>query len=328
MGTASVSQLAQLPTLACIYWFDHCCLLSLVAMPELPEVETMCRGIAAIVGCKIACVERTPCRCRPIKIQPRIDRFCRRTQTTTISAITRLGKRVVIWLASAPSPGRACKGRAAKPHAGQAIVIEPRMTGLVLLSDPPDNEHLRLRIRLVGGPPSELFFWDRRGLGTVSLYSAEEFAARFERGKNAIGPDPLSLGFEELRNCLNHRRRPIKVALLDQRDIAGIGNLYASEILHASGIHPSKRTDRLRLDDWKRMHGAIQQVLKAAIRYEGSTLADGTYRNAQNLAGNYQNHHRVYDRAGERCLTCGRAEIRRIVQAQRSTYYCPNCQTR
>jgi formamidopyrimidine-DNA glycosylase len=294
-------------------------------MPELPEVETMCRGIAAIVGCRIASIERAPCKRRPIQIEPRIDRIGRRTQGWTISAVQRLGKRVVIWLAEA-KPKKFKNERKLDPPGNQAIVIEPRMTGLVLLADPPSVEHLRVRIRLTGGKPAELLFWDRRGLGTVSLFSVDEFGTRFETGKNAIGPDPLRISADELRDRLKRRRRPIKVALLDQRDIAGIGNLYASEILHVSGIHPGKRSDRLRRDDWKRMHEAIYQVLEDAIRYEGSTLADGTYRNAQNQTGAYQNHHRVYDRAGDVCTSCGRGEIRRIVQAQRSTFFCPKCQ--
>src|SRR5262249_6949798 len=150
------------------------------------------------------------------------------------------------------------------------------------------------------------------GLGTVSLYSADEFGQRFGGDNGSVGPDALELDVERLRERLHRRRRAIKVALFDQRDIAGIWKLYASEILHVSGIHPGKRSDRLRRDDWSRMHAAIHQVLEAAIRYEGSTLADGTYRNAQSQAGTYQNHHRVYDRAGDGCPSCGKAEIRRI----------------
>jgi formamidopyrimidine-DNA glycosylase len=125
---------------------------------------------------------------------------------------------------------------------------------------------------------------------------------------------------------LEHSSRPIKVALLDQRAVAGIGNLYASEILHLVGIHPARSCRRLRPGDWPRLADAIHKVLETAIRYEGSTLSDGTYRNALNESGSYQAYHRVYDRAGERCLCCGRGRIMRIVQAQRSTFFCPLCQ--
>jgi formamidopyrimidine-DNA glycosylase len=116
------------------------------------------------------------------------------------------------------------------------------------------------------------------------------------------------------------------VALLDQQALAGIGNLYAAEILHEARLHPQTPCSRLSAQHWRRLAAAITRVLEEAIRYEGSTLSDGTYRNALNLAGSYQNEHRVYDRAGLRCPTCTRGRVRRIVQAQRATFFCPNCQ--
>ena len=124
-------------------------------MPELPEVETMRRGVAAIVGTRILRVERPPCQKRPISISPRIDALNRRATGQQILAVDRIGKRVVVRL-----------------DRGDAIVIEPRMTGLVLLAQPPTQEHLRLKLSLSGGQSSELLFWDRRGLGTVRLVSA------------------------------------------------------------------------------------------------------------------------------------------------------------
>jgi formamidopyrimidine-DNA glycosylase len=131
---------------------------------------------------------------------------------------------------------------------------------------------------------------------------------------------------ESYRERLGASRRPIKVALLDQRAVAGIGNLYASEILHLAGIHPAHACRELTSRRWKALAAAAQTVLNAAIRYEGSTLSDGTYRNALNGEGGYQNQHRVYARAGRQCPRCRRATIARIVQAQRSTFYCPRCQ--
>jgi len=125
---------------------------------------------------------------------------------------------------------------------------------------------------------------------------------------------------------LSASRRAIKVALLDQRAVAGIGNLYASEILHVAGIHPARRCDRLTRAQWQAIADATHGVLEEAIRYEGSTLGDGTYRNALNREGGYQNHHRVYARAGRQCPSCRSSEIKRIVQAQRSTFFCPQCQ--
>ena len=119
--------------------------------------------------------------------------------------------------------------------------------------------------------------------------------------------------------------RAVKVALLDQTVVAGIGNLYAAELLHVAGIDPRTRCDRLSRPQWGRIASAIGSVLNEAIKYEGSTLSDGTYRNALNKAGGYQNHHQVYDREGLDCPRCG-AAIQRIVQAQRSTFFCRQCQ--
>lgn len=278
-------------------------------MPELPEVETMRRGVLPIVGSKISGVERVRCRRRPITIEPAMASFRRQAVGATVTGVSRIGKRVVVEL-----------------DRGTAIVFEPRMTGLVLVAEPPTREHLRLRIKLEGGPASELLFWDRRGLGSVRLFSRELLAKRYD--DSALGPDALSITAEQLAERLGSSHRPIKVALLDQRTVAGIGNLYAAEILHRAGIHPAMRCDRLKRDHWWRLHGAIGEILEMAIEHEGSTLSDGTYRNALNQSGGYQNHHRVYDRAGEPCLVCGAATIKRIVQAQRATFFCPNCQRR
>ncbi len=275
-------------------------------MPELPEVETMRRGIAHIAGSSILHVERPACKRRPIQITPRIDVLRRRASGNTIASVERIGKRVVLILSSS-----------------DAIVIEPRMTGLILVTEPPTMEHLRLRIRL-SGAAGELLFWDRRGLGTVRLVAPDEFAVRY--GREMLGPDALSITVDELRSQLSTSRRAIKVALLDQRAVAGVGNLYASELLHQARIHPARACDTLRKAEWQRLHAAMLDVLQLAIHYEGSTLSDGTYRNALNQNGGYQNHHRVYDRAGKLCPTCGVGTVERIVQAQRSTFFCKRCQ--
>ncbi|MCG8583775.1 MAG: formamidopyrimidine-DNA glycosylase, partial [Pirellulales bacterium] len=143
-----------------------------------------------------------------------------------------------------------------------------------------------------------------------------------------LGPDALEVTGEMLRSRLSESRREIKVALLDQRAIAGIGNLYASEILFLAGIHPQRKCDDISRRQWQRIADATLEVLHEAIRYEGSTLGDGTYRNALNQSGSYQNHHRVYKRTDQTCPACGGETIRRIVQAQRATFFCSICQRR
>jgi formamidopyrimidine-DNA glycosylase len=276
-------------------------------MPELPEVETMRRGILDVVGAKVTKAERAPCAKKPISISPRIDYLNRRVVGKKIASADRLGKRVVLRLDSA-----------------DRLIFEPRMTGLVLISEPPTREHLRFRLGLAQCPIKNLWFWDRRGLGNVTLLSEQQYQTKLTDG--TLGPDALEIQPEDLANRFRGSRREIKVALLDQSAIAGIGNLYASEILHLAKIDPRTRCDRLSRKQWQRIHEWMNKVLLVAIEYEGSTLSDGTYRNALNESGSYQNKHLVYDRAEELCSFCKSTRIKRIVQAQRSTFFCPKCQ--
>jgi formamidopyrimidine-DNA glycosylase len=280
-------------------------------MPELPEVETMRRGIAAVVGGRIVAVERMPCPRKAIAITPGLAVLRRRIEGTHIERTDRVGKRVVLWL-----------------DTGDALVFEPRMTGLVLLADPPDPLYNRLRLRLEPagrGAAQQLLYWDRRGLGNIRLLTPEQFAAAL--GPDVLGPDALAMSAELYRERLGRSSRAVKVALLDQHAVAGIGNLYASEILHVAGVHPARPCKRVTRPQWDRIATAALDVLETAIRYEGSTLSDGTYRNALSQNGGYQNEHRVYDKAGEPCSRAGcRGAVVRIVQAQRATFFCPKCQ--
>ena len=276
-------------------------------MPELPEVETMRRAIEPIVGRRVRDLQRPKCRLQPIRISPRLSDFRRRVSGRKILAAQRIGKRVVL-----PIDG------------GDRIVFEPRMSGLVLLADPPDQQHLRLVFDLSGRPRRRLLFWNQRGLGVVWLVSPKRFDALF--GPEKLGPDALDISAETLRQRLNRSRRAIKVALLDQRALAGIGNLYASEILHRAAVHPELPCRELSPAAWEELHASMREVLAEAIRHQGSTLADGTYRIARERPGGFQLRHRVYQHSGQPCVQCGQAEIVRIVQAQRSTFFCPVCQ--
>jgi len=294
-------------------------------MPELPEVETMRRGIEPIVGRRVLQLRRPRTRLRSIAISPRLSDFRRRVEGARIAATARVGKRVVVELRPGPNrPGEAARG--GNGRGVDRIVFEPRMTGLVLLANPPDDEHVRLVFELSGRSRRKLLFWDRRGLGVVRLLSPRRFDE--ECGPARIGPDALEIPAAVLCQRLAGNRRAVKVALLDQRAVAGIGNLYASEILHRVGIHPETRCCELRPGDWPKLHAAMREVLLEALRHQGSTLRDGTYRTAGNRPGGYQFCHRVYQRAGQPCLQCERESIVRIVQAQRSTFFCPRCQRR
>jgi formamidopyrimidine-DNA glycosylase len=295
-------------------------------MPELPEVETMRKGIAPILGLRVIDVRAIRGPRRPIAISPGPAALRRRLVGQTVRDIGRVGKRVVVWFTP-----------------DQALVLEPRMTGLVLLADPPTADHLRFHVRLERDRPEsaprentaarrrraalaaqDLWYWDRRGLGCVRLLDRPAFERVLGPGR--IGPDALAITADQLQARLGTSRREVKVALLDQRAVAGIGNLYAAEILHVARISPHAACNRLSTRSWRVLCDAIHAVLDEAIDCEGSTLGDGTYRNALNEPGQYQNHHRVYDREGDRCPRCKKGAIRRVVQAQRATFFCPLCQ--
>ncbi len=275
-------------------------------MPELPEVETMCRGVAPVCGRRIRRLYWPRCAFRPVAVRPNRRAVSRCVSGRRIAQVTRRGKFLLLVLED-----------------DSALALHPRMTGLVLLEEPPDREHLRMELLLEGNAPRRLFFWDRRGLGTVQWHPPGRW--RQALGPPQLGPDALELSWTQLRNRLRSSRRPIKVALLDQTRIAGLGNLYAAEVLFVARIDPRRPCRELNDRQWQRLHRAIRRVLHEAIRYEGSTLGDGTYRTALNRPGSYQNRHRVYAKAGQPCPRC-RTPIARLVQQARSTFYCPRCQ--
>jgi formamidopyrimidine-DNA glycosylase len=289
-------------------------------MPELPEVETMVRGIRpSVEGRRIREVLLCDCECKPILLEPNIQQINRRVQGTTVNRVWRRAKRVVLSLSS-----------------DDAFVVEPRMTGLMLLDKPPDEGHLRIqwsfekfktkktKSRHKDALFDDVWFWDRRGLGTVRLLDPDEQEAVLGLGN--LGKDALEVTADDWWELSRKTSRAIKVAMLDQKRVAGIGNLYASEILHVAKVSPELNANRLSKTQCKRIAETTVSILETSILYEGSTLGDGTYRNAMNQSGGYQNAHKVYAREGETCPTCNRSKIVRIVQAQRSTFFCRNCQ--
>ncbi len=212
-------------------------------MPELPEVETMRRGVMPVIGSTIAAVSTPPCDRRPILMTPTVDQIDRALKGKQIAAVDRRGKRVLL-----------------RSSDGQLLILEPRMTGLVLLAEPPSREHLRLRLELTGGPHRDLWFWDRRGLGTVRLLDADQAAAWLNEAR--LGKDALEITAAELRQQLGNSKRPIKVALLDQKYVAGIGNLYAAEILHVARISPLLSCDGLSSRQWTKLQAASDKSCK------------------------------------------------------------------
>ncbi len=277
-------------------------------MPELPEVETMVRGIRRECQDRVVDhLEFVRTKCRPIPVSPSRSHVRKAVAGRSIVRIWRLAKRIVLELDTASS-----------------MIIEPRMTGLMLISGPPTIEHRRVvwHFHPQRSKTDQLEFWDRRGLGTLSVCTPQQL----EFLRAGLGPDALEIELNDWRKRLKATTREIKVALLDQQLVAGIGNIYASEILHVAGISPLRNASKLTGSQVGRLADATLHILTDAIRCEGSTLSDGTYRNALNSDGGYQNQHRVYQRAGELCVSCGQSSIVRVVQAQRATFYCPKCQ--
>lgn len=276
----------------------------------------MRRGIGFLVGRRIAAAEFPRGPVRPILVEPRPATVTRQLVGRTIGEIDRRGKRILIGLVATADRRR------------QWLVIEPRMTGRFAITAPPTAGHVRLVIRLVpvsGAASATVSFWDMRGLGTIRL--VDDRGLERLCGPDRLGPDGLTVTAADLVAGLGESRRAVKVALLDQRAVAGIGNIYAAEILHRAGIDPRTACRRLGAEAWERLARETRRVLAEAVRCEGSSIGDETYRTADDRPGRFQRRHRVYGRAGAPCVGCGTAVLR-IVQAQRSTFFCPQCQRR
>jgi formamidopyrimidine-DNA glycosylase len=269
-------------------------------MPELPEVETVARQLApGLVGRTVRRLQILD----PLLRNGRAPRVAGRR----VRSVGRSGKRVLIEL----SPARA--GRS-----GLWLAIHLRMTGRLLWSGsrPRENEaHLRARLTLDRG---ELRFVDARRFGTWTWYRSAEAAA-------AGGLDPLAPELTERRlaELTRGSRQNVKAWLLRQDRLAGIGNIYASEILHAARISPLREAGSLGGNELRRLRASTRRILERAIRNCGTTFSD--FQDAHGVEGTYQRYLAVYDRAGRRCRRC-RGEILRLVQQQRSTFHCPSCQ--
>ncbi|MCU1502964.1 MAG: mutM [Ilumatobacteraceae bacterium] len=279
-------------------------------MPELPEVETVRRGLEAqVVGRRIE------------RVEVGRERTVRRTSAEALIdgltgvTITRFGRRGKYLIGELDS--------------GDRLMIHLRMSGRVLIAaagtERPPHTHVVLH--LAGEPPQEMWFVDPRTFGEVVVFDPNNAAAEMpELAKLGIDPVTDGLTRAELTALLLGRSRQLKPLLLDQHVIAGIGNIYCDETLHLAKLRPDRLSDSLSAREIGRLHRAIHEVLAQAIEAGGSTLADTQYVDIEGQGGWFQLHHRVYDRAGQRCLTCGRADIVRIVTGGRSTCFCPRCQ--
>jgi formamidopyrimidine-DNA glycosylase len=204
--------------------------------------------------------------------------------------------------------------------------VHLRMTGqlLWLYRDDPLQKHTRVRLFL--GDERELRFVDQRTFGQMWWLPPEADPASIITGLQHLGPEPFSIEFstDYLAQQLRDRRRPVKNALLDQRLVAGVGNIYADEALFLSGIRPTTLCADLTLQQIERLRLALIQVLQASIAAGGTTFSN--FLNVQGINGNYGGVAWVYDRAGETCRTCA-TPIQRLKLAGRSAHFCPQCQS-
>lgn len=209
---------------------------------------------------------------------------------------------------------------------GNTLVLHLGMTGRlsVVPQAAPVESHTHLRL-LMDNENDELRFADPRRFGEILLYDPATFAARF--GPHHLGPDALTIKPAQLAKGLRRTRRRIKAALLDQKAVAGIGNIYADEILFEAGVRPTARCNRLNAEQIGRIHRVMGRVLRRAIRHNGTSIRD--YVTGQGVPGEFQNHLKVYGRADQPCTKCPNlVRLDRKVVTGRATYWCPTCQPR
>ncbi len=273
-------------------------------MPELPEVETIARKLRPHL------LDR---RLEEIRLlwpgvvdRPKPESFRARTQGQRVQAVSRRGKYLLFHLGS-----------------DETLIVHLRMTGKFLVrragEGPGEDPHTRALFRLDN--ETWLSYVDMRKFGRFYLVTDPEEVVGW------LGPEPLDPTFtlERLASRLEGRRAEIKRLLLNQAFIAGLGNIYASEALWHARIHPLRCADTLVPEEIKRLHRAIISSLEAGIANGGTSLQDRQYVYPDGALGHHQRALVVYDREGERCTRCGYG-VRRVVQGQRSTYFCPICQ--
>ncbi len=269
-------------------------------MPELPEVEIIRQELRARVRGKP--IRRVEFRWPRVAALPSAEEMEQRLPGHTIVDVGRRGKYLIFHLAPA-----------------DVLIVHLRMTGQFRVVPPGTEPDKHTHVIITLDDNCLLQYRDQRKFGRFYLVTqAEEIIGH-------LGPEPLDPEWtpRELANALQHRRAPIKALLLDQRIVAGLGNIYADESLFLAGIHPLRAGNTLTAEEITALHRAIRQVLNEALAARGSTIA--TYIPPSQRGGEYQKQHRVYHRAGQPCPVCG-TPIQRTRVGGRSTHYCPHCQ--
>src|SRR5271154_4872548 len=271
-------------------------------MPELPEVETVANGVnERIRGKRIQSVWLSSYK-EPFKTPP--DPMAEALTGARIDRVYRVGKHIVFDLT--------------RDKTSSQWIVHLGMTGRLLVSaaDVPIPPHTHAILSLSTG--RELRFVDPRRFGRLSLHQTTA-----ENSFRGPGSEPLTISAADFALLFRGRKLPIKAALLNQKLLHGVGNIYADESLFHAGIRPTRMAGRLTRDRLEKLRIALQAILRKAIELGGSSVSD--YVDADGVAGFFQLEHRVYLRTGQPCLVCGNP-IRRIVLAGRGTHYCPHCQ--
>jgi formamidopyrimidine-DNA glycosylase len=290
-------------------------------MPELPEVETIARGLSTRVTGDV--IESVWLGSKPEILKSPASEIAATLESKRIAGVRRLGKHIVFDLesggrASAPvkrkSPRKFSKASASTRDTAQWIV-HLGMTGRMLVCNPDQviEKHTHAVAKLASG--RELRFVDPRRFGRLSV----------AHGFDAPGSEPLEVGLDRFIELFRGRKTPIKSALLNQKLLRGVGNIYADESLFRAGIRPRRRAASLTRAELARLYSAIREVLKEAIALGGSSISD--YVDSDGEEGFFQLQHRVYGREGEPCLAC-KTPVKRVVIAGRSSHYCPKCQNK
>lgn len=290
-------------------------------MPELPEVETIARGLdARVTG---DAVESVWIGARPQPLKSPAGVIARTLEGKRIVRVHRAGKHIVFDLEGTAQSSRAKRDRqagssktrrAASLRQSAQWIVHLGMTGRMVVCEAAAEiaKHTHLIATLASG--RELRFIDPRMFGKLSVH-----AGGFDPG----GVEPLEVSEERFVALFRGRKTPIKSALLNQKLLRGVGNIYADESLFRAGIRPRRRAAAITRDQLGKLHRAVREVLREAIALGGSSISD--YVDADGEEGFFQLQHRVYGREGEPCLVC-RTSIRRVVLAGRSSHYCPKCQ--
>jgi formamidopyrimidine-DNA glycosylase len=281
-------------------------------MPELPEVETVVRGLRqSILGRTILSVRlgKTDFIDDPVALEEHLP-------GRRIEVIERFGKFMLLRLSAAASDaGLDANGDAAPA----ALLVHLGMTGQLAPSSAaqPSNKHTHVFLTLDDG--RELRYTDARRFGRMAYLTEVPLAEELR----AFGADPLEVNATEFAARIRTRSARIKALLLNQSVLRGVGNIYADESLWRAKIHPARLGNRLSAREAETLRKALQDILKKAIVMRGSSISD--FLDADGEPGEYQRRHRAYGREGERCYRC-RTLIRRIIVAGRSSYFCPKCQ--